>query len=119
FTVQSLSCNPGTTTCAAAGWSPFARVSTPPSNQMNAVAGTLGAELPWQSRYIGTLNYTMMTQNDAFIPMTINPGATAAALALPAGSLNGQINTLLSNNVVTTKITPELTNKANYRYYNY
>ena len=38
---------------------------------------------------------------------------------LPASSLNGAINTLLSNNVVTTKITPELTNKLSYRYYNF
>ena len=39
--------------------------------------------------------------------------------ALPFASLDGQINTLLSNNVVTTQITPELKSKLVYRYYNY
>ena len=38
---------------------------------------------------------------------------------LPASSLNGSINTLLSSNVMTTKITPELTNKLSYRYYDF
>ena len=93
----------------------FARLSTWPSNNANAFSGTLGADLPWKSRYVGTVSYSMMRQNDAFIPMsTQNPG-----FALPASSLNGAINTLLSNNIITTKITPELTSKLNYRYYNF
>jgi MtrB/PioB family decaheme-associated outer membrane protein len=99
--------------------SPFARMSLWPSNQMNAFSGTMGADLPWMSRYVGTVSYTMMRQNDAFIPMTNNPNAVAGANNLPASSLNGAINTLMSNNVVTTKITPELTNKLSYRYYNF
>ena len=100
---------------ATANQSPFARLSLPPGNQMNSVGGTLGAELPWKSRYAGTLNYTMMRQNEAFQPMSFqNP-----TFPLPASSLNGAINTLLSNNVITTRITSELTNKASYRYYNY
>ena len=40
-------------------------------------------------------------------------------IPLPASSLNGAINTVLSNNVVTTKITPELTSKLTYRYYDF
>src|SRR5262249_8367135 len=39
--------------------------------------------------------------------------------ALPAQSLNGNINTLLINNVITTQITPDLKFKANYRFYDY
>ncbi len=38
---------------------------------------------------------------------------------LPASSLNGAINTLLSNNVITTQITPELKSKLSYRYYDF
>jgi MtrB/PioB family decaheme-associated outer membrane protein len=97
------------------GNTPFARESTWPSNNANAFSGTLGADLPGNSRYVGTLNYTMMRQNDAFIPMSFqNP-----TFPLPGSSLNGAINTLLSNNVLTTKITPELTSKLTYRYYNF
>jgi MtrB/PioB family decaheme-associated outer membrane protein len=111
YTIQ----NPFTSASSSAGTSPFARMSLWPSNNANAFSGTTGADLPWNSRYVGTVSYTMMRQNEAFIPMTFqNPG-----FALPASSLNGAINTLLSNNVLTTKITPELTNKLSYRYYNF
>ena len=34
-------------------------------------------------------------------------------------SLDGKINTLLSNNVLTTQITPDLKTKLSYRYYDY
>ena len=106
-------------------------VSLYPNNNANAFSGTVGADLPWQSRYMGTVSYTMMRQNDAFLPFTTNgllnpPGrilingqpATSLA-ALPASSLSGEVNTFLSNNVVVTQITPELKSKLAYRYYNY
>ena len=59
--------------------------------------------------------------------MTNNPFAAASPNgvpwnqvgALPVQSLGGDINTLLSNNVITTQITPTLTSKLNYRYYNF
>jgi MtrB/PioB family decaheme-associated outer membrane protein len=98
-----------------AAFSPFARMSLWPSNQMNAIGGTVAAELPWNSRYAGTLNYTMMRQNDAFQPMSFSQ----PSFPLPASSLNGQVNTLLSNNIITTRLMPELTNKFTYRYYNF
>ena len=68
-----------------------------------------------------------MTQNAPFLPMTNNPLAAASPNgipwnqvgALPVQSLGGDINTLLSNNVLTTQITPTLTSKLNYRYYNF
>jgi hypothetical protein len=72
--------------------------------------------LPWKSRYVGTLNYTMMRQDASFIPNNTNP---VDQTVLPAASLNGAINTLLSNNQLTTKITPELTSKLTYRYYDF
>jgi len=93
----------------------FAALSTWPSNNANGFSGTLGADLPWNSRYAGTVSYTMMRQNSSFIPMSTQN----AAFPLPASSLDGQINTLLSNNILTTKITPELTSKLSYRYYNF
>ena len=91
---------------------------------------------------MGTVAYTNMRQNDPFLPFTLTPftatkglptgpaGGTVIAwsggtipvnstAALPAQSLNGSINTMLSNNVITTQITPELKFKANYRYYNF
>jgi len=124
YTVQNPYCTGNS--CENAALSPVDRLTTPPSNQMNAAISTLAADLPFKSRYVGTLNYTTMTQNAAFLPMTNNPNASAAVAGiLPTlngvrqTSLNGDINTLLSNNVVTTNITPNLTSKASYRYYDF
>ncbi|MFY9893197.1 MAG: MtrB/PioB family decaheme-associated outer membrane protein [Xanthobacteraceae bacterium] len=111
----------GTANCGSA------QLSTWPSNQMNGFSTTTSADLPWNSRYVGTTSYEMMTQNAGFLPMTNNPFAAASPNgvpwnmvgALPVQSLGGDINTLLSNNVITTRITPELTNKLTYRYYDF
>jgi MtrB/PioB family decaheme-associated outer membrane protein len=137
YTVQNPFCVG--TTCAGNGTAttPLAMMSTPPNNQMNGVTGTLGADLPFKSRYMGTVSYSGMRQNDAFIPfassgipgLTLN-GLPAASLAtIPAlirtqggtgvTSLDGSINTLLVNNVVTTQITSDLKTKLSYRYYDY
>jgi MtrB/PioB family decaheme-associated outer membrane protein len=99
----------------------FARMGLWPSNQANAFTATLGAELPFKSRYMGTMSYTMMRQNQDFLPFTINSNLAPldSTSALPALSLNGAINTLLSNNVLTTQITPNLKSKLSYRYYDY
>jgi Putative outer membrane beta-barrel porin, MtrB/PioB len=120
------------------GSSPIALMSLWPNNEANGVTTTLGMDLPFKSRYMGTASYTMMRQNDQFLPFTITgafanngfastplgwagkPGVAANSLAaLPAQSLNGSINTLLLNNVVTTQITPTLKSKLSYRYYDY
>ena len=97
-----------------------------PDNQAHGFSSTIGAELPMKSRYMGTVSYTMMRQNQAFVPsisplIFTNAGNTVlgAPTPLPASSLNGAIDTFLSNNVVTTQITPTLKSKLSYRYYNF
>ena len=105
---------------------------------MNSVSATATADLPYKTRYAGTLGFTDMTQNQAFMPMTDNPLAQTAGLAWPGQSwnqvntgfingnlarptnnLNGDIQTLLSNNVFTTPIASDLTSKFTYRLYDY
>jgi MtrB/PioB family decaheme-associated outer membrane protein len=49
------------------------RMSLAPSNNMNAFSGTALYKLPAHSTLNGTLSYTLMNQNDALIPWTINP----------------------------------------------
>ena len=129
--------NPWASPCSAGQQDcPGAQMSTWPSNQANGVSGMLAADLPAKSRYVGTLSLERMTQNDTFLPETNNVMATGASPwgpawnqvnfgfingnpADPTSSLNGQINTLLNDNVLTTKITPELTSKLTYRYYDF
>lgn len=131
YTVQNPFCptGAGPGECARTGSpsSPLALMSSWPGNQANGFTGTLGADLPGKSRYMGTISYTMMRQNEAFQPFTISPtvytnaGNTTqgAAPGLPAASLNGSINTLLFNNVLTTQLTPELKTKFSYRLYDF
>jgi MtrB/PioB family decaheme-associated outer membrane protein len=125
YTVQNSFCNGAV--CAGNGntTATQAMMSTPPDNSMNGVSGTIGADLPLNSRYMGTVSYSGMRQNQQFLPFSINPvvlagGGLANNLAtLPAQSLNGEINTLLVNNVVTSQITSDLKTKLSYRYYDY
>ncbi len=137
YTVQNPFCVG--LTCAGNGntTTPLAMMSTPPNNQMNGVTGNLGADLPLNSRYMGTVAYSGMRQNDAFIPFASTgiPGLTLSGLpaaslsTIPAlirtqggvgvTSLDGSINTLLVNNVLTTQINPDLKTKLSYRYYDY
>lgn len=125
-----LSQNPLCTTAGVCtNGAPFAMMSLPPSNSSNGVSSTLALDLPLKSRYVGTFSFTNSQQNDPFLPFTLNqnPALTFAAnglqasnpLALPARSLNGNVNTYLSNNVLTTNITTDLKSKLSYRYYNY
>jgi len=103
-------------------YAPSALVSLWPDNQANGFNATLGADLPMKSRYMGTLSYNMMRQNQSFLPFTNNPTPWLNVQPNPTqpySSLNGAINTFLSNNVVTTQITPDLKSKLSYRYYNF
>ena len=86
-----------------------------PDNYANKYALTAGVDLPFDSRYMGTITYNQMRQNQDFIPQTINP--TIITSPLPATSLHGKIDTLLVNNVLNTNITSDLTSTLRYRYY--
>jgi MtrB/PioB family decaheme-associated outer membrane protein len=130
YTIENPFCplGAGANGCAQTGStsSPLGLVSLTPDNQANSFSGTLGADLPFKSRYMGTVSYNMMRQNEQFQPFTLTPGLILSngALAnllssLPAQSLNGNINTLLVNNVVATQLTSDLKSKVSYRYYNY
>jgi len=112
----------------------YAAISTWPSNRSDAVTSSASADLPWNSRYTGTLNYSVMQQNAAFAPPGDYSNITTGAFNAPAffagctaataatcgpGNLGGEIDTLLSNNVITTKIDPTLTAKSSFRYYDF
>ena len=115
------------------GWG---QSGTEPNNASNMVTAQVGVDLPGfvRNRYMGTFSYNAMTQNESFIPMTINSAgvngfypltlnangtvATGQYLSpMPRSSLDGQIDTTLSNNVITTQLLPNLQNKLTYRYY--
>jgi len=92
------------------------RYGLAPDNNAQGVTWSTAVNLPvWKSRYVSTLQYTQFRQNDAFINDATNGITTMAPY--PAGSLNGQVNALLSNNVLTSHLTNDLSNTARVRYY--
>lgn len=111
------------------GWG---AMGTAPDNSANTIMAQAGVDLPGfrNNRYMGTLQFSDMRQNATFTPETINalgltglyPVKNLTLVQLdPLGtsSLNGDVQTFLSNNVLSTQITPELKNKLDYRFYSY
>ncbi|BBF92407.1 MtrB/PioB family decaheme-associated outer membrane protein [Blastochloris tepida] len=105
----------GATLAARANYSPFGRVSLAPDNQAYNFGATAGIDLPNKSRYMGTVSYTMMRQDDPFIPYTINPNVET--YALPASSADAKVDTLLINNVLNTPLSRDVKSTLRYRYY--
>lgn len=95
-------------------------LSLPPDNNAQAFTVTSGVDLPFRSRYMSTVSYNMMRQNEAFGPETVNPACCGAGgPPVLGGSLNGAINTLLINNVLNTQLTDNLKSTAKFRYYDF
>lgn len=87
-----------------------------PNNSANGATWNTAIDLPiFKSRYVSTLQYTQFRQNDTFLNDATN-GITSLA-PYPAGSLNGAVNAFLSNNVLTSRLTSDLSNTARVRYY--
>jgi MtrB/PioB family decaheme-associated outer membrane protein len=95
----------------------FNRYSLWPDNQAQTANVSAGIGLPLNSRYMGTFQYSLMTQDQTFLPSTSNP--LVAPAALTRNSLDGDARTLLSNNVLHTQITSDLQSTLRYKYYDY
>jgi MtrB/PioB family decaheme-associated outer membrane protein len=86
-----------------------------PDNNANGVTWSTAVNFPiWKTRYVSTLQYTSYRQNDDFINTSTN-GVTVPAY--PATGLTGGVDAFLSNNVLTSQITHDLSNVARVRYY--
>lgn len=106
--------NPFSNTGAQANYGTLV-VGLPPSNQAHSFSASGATDIPlFKSRFTTTNQYTRMTQDDAFLN-TSNNGLTADPL--PASSLNGEVKTFLTNNILTSKFTTDLSNKLRIRYY--
>ena len=92
----------------------------------------LGVDLPGfvRNRYMGTFSFNSMTQNESFIPMTINAWATRASIltaSCPARErisrpCPGRASTAISTPRCSTtssrpRSSPSVQNKLTYRYY--
>jgi len=91
------------------------QVPLAPSNQAHTFTAQGATDVPlFKSRFTTTNQWTRMTQDDAF-QNTSNNGLIADAL--PVASLNGRVNTFLTNNVLTSKLDYDMSNSLRVRYY--
>jgi MtrB/PioB family decaheme-associated outer membrane protein len=122
-------CNPGAGGCAFP--TGYGRLGLYPSNDAWQIQGTGAWNFTPTMRLTGTLSYGVMSQNEAFLPYTINgpafpggptqvPGTNLAVnTALPRASLDGQIKNTLFDLTYTWRPVSKLSLKAQYHYMNH
>jgi MtrB/PioB family decaheme-associated outer membrane protein len=104
-----------------------------PDNNVNGVTWNTAVEFPiFKTRYVSNVQYMAFRQDDPFINDATNgltfgtggnltitgPFPSASQLRpYPASSLNGEVNAFLTNNVLYSHLTSDLTNTARVRYY--
>lgn len=89
----------------------------PPDNQAHQLNASLGYKLTKDTRLAGSFSYGRMTQNETFLPYTVNTGLISTG-ALPRSSLEGLVNTTHLDLKLTSKLDPKLNLVAAYRYDN-
>jgi len=90
-------------------------LATPPDNEFHQVTASAGYNVSDATRVSGDVAFGKMTQDDTFLPYTINPGLSVMQ-PLPANSLDGEIQTTLVNLRISSRPTPKFHWNASYRY---
>ncbi len=103
------------------------QVALPPDNQAHTLTGSLMVLLPYSSKASALVSWGRWTQNEAFLPLTLNTAITANNLpsgvtptslaALPRSSLKGLIHNLTQDYAATTR--PFRMLQLTFRYNDY
>ena len=110
------------------GRSALGQITLTPDSKSHDINLSGSVELPMHSRLTANVGYGWVTQNDAFSPYTLNTAIiannvagtpSAAGLALPQNSLNGEVATLFQSYQLSSKPLDSLAVTAKYRYYDY
>jgi MtrB/PioB family decaheme-associated outer membrane protein len=95
----------------------FGSLALPPDNEAHSFTFVGRYLLTNRTSATANVTYSRMTQDDQFLPYTINPGLTVT-IPTPLDSLDGEINTITANLGISSKLTPKLTVNTSYRYEN-
>lgn len=101
--------------------------SQPPDNWFNQIVAAGGYDLPYQTRVTLQTAFSWATQNERYLPYTINPVLTAVTqagvptvgtdlAALPRNSLDGEIFTSIVDFGVSSRPLEKLRLDSGYRY---
>ena len=91
------------------------RLDLAPENQAHTIALDGTAHLPMHSQLAGSISYGWWTQDDDFLPYTINSALQQPPL--PASSLDGEIKPLVANVRLTSRPLADVGFNAAYRLY--
>jgi MtrB/PioB family decaheme-associated outer membrane protein len=92
------------------------RIAEAPDNQSHHISAHLGYQLTDVTHIGGQLAWGRLTQNQDFLPYTINPNIVTPGL--PTASLNGLVDTTLASLDITSRPMPRLRFDASYTYSN-
>ena len=92
------------------------RLGLMPSNDYSQVNASGNYDITPTTRFNGTVSYGWATQDEPFLPYTINSGLTVAT-PLPRSSLDGKIDTTLVNLALSMRPVKSLNLRARY-YFN-
>lgn len=95
------------------------RLDLPPDNVSHTLHLAGAMNLPQHSRLSGTLSYSRRTQDDSFIPHTINTAISDPGLVLPAKGLNGEVDIWTANLRFTSRPVQNVGLKSYYRFYGF
>jgi hypothetical protein len=106
------------------GDSAVGRYGLAPDNSAHLVSLSGAAILPtsFPARLAGSFSWGISLQNDNFLPVTSNSAIIATAdprLMLPDSDLDGEVQTINGNIVLTARPTSEVNVKARYRIYDH
>lgn len=95
----------------------FGSLAVPPDNQAHSFTFAGRYLLTNRTSATAHVTYSRMTQDDLFLPFTINPGLTVTT-PLPRATLDGEINTITANLGIATQVSPDFSYRLSYRYEN-
>ena len=94
----------------------YGQAAEAPDNQFHRISANLGYQLTDYTRLGAQLSFGRLTQNQAFLPYTINPNIVTPGL--PESSLNGQVDTTLAKFDIVSRPSSRLRMDASYTYSN-
>jgi MtrB/PioB family decaheme-associated outer membrane protein len=104
--------------CAISSIPAHGQMGLYPDNQAHYLSGATAFDLGKHIRVMGMVMPGWLRQDDPFLPYTANTAVTGLA-SLPAGSLNGNKQTLAMNWTAVAKLTKKFELEAKYRHYDY
>lgn len=93
----------------------FGQMALPPDNKASRITLSGGYLFSPKTRATVNVMYSHATQNDPFLPYTVNP-LLATPIPLPASSLMGEIDTLMVQLGLSSRLSSRLTLNVQFRF---